>query len=91
MQVVNTMQGLNAYCSAPVPYPSFEGETQKNAKRSKEEIVRIKGREFSSDLKINNIDNPTIARIIVSHQKPLEIKEGVMVELIRVRRNKDKN
>jgi hypothetical protein len=44
--------------------------------------VRIKGREFRSDLKIDTIDNPTIARIIVSHQKPLEIKEGEMVEPI---------
>jgi hypothetical protein len=44
--------------------------------------VRIKGREFRSDLKIDTIDNPTIARIIVSHQKTLEIKEGEMVEPI---------
>jgi hypothetical protein len=90
MPGVNTMQGLNAYCAAPAPYPSFEGETQKNAKRAKEEVVRIKGREFGSDLKIDTIDNPTLARIIVSHQKPLEIKEGEMVEPIGVRRNKNK-
>jgi hypothetical protein len=90
MPGVNTMQGLNAYCAAPAPYPSFEGETQKNAKRAKEEVVRIKGREFSSDLKIDTIDNPTLARIIVSHQKPLEIKDGEMVEPIGVRRNKNK-
>jgi hypothetical protein len=38
--------------------------------------------ELRSDLKIDTIDNPTIARIIVSHQKPLEIKEGEMVEPI---------
>jgi hypothetical protein len=68
MPGVTTMQGLNAYCAAPAPYTSFEGETQKNAKRSKEEVVRIKGREFSSDLKIDTIHNPTLARIIVSHQ-----------------------
>jgi len=90
MPGVNTMQGLNAYCDAPAPYPSFEGETQKNAKRANEEVVRIKGREFSSDLKIDTIDNPTLARIIVSHQKLLEIKEGEMVEPIGVRRNKNK-
>ena len=90
MPGVNTMQGLNAYCAAPAPHPSFEGETQKNAKRAKEEVVRIKGREFSSDLKIDTIDNPTLARIIVSHQKPLEIKDCEMVEPIGVRRNKSK-
>jgi hypothetical protein len=90
MPGVNTMQGLNAYCAAPGPYPSFEGETQKNAKRAKEEVVLIKGREFSLDLKIDTIDNPTLARIIVSHQKPLEIKEVEMVEPIGVRRNKNK-
>ena len=50
--------------------------------------MRIKGREFSSDLKIDTIDNPTLARIIVSHQEPLEIKEGEMVEPIGVRRTK---
>ena len=90
MPGLNTMQGLNAYCAAPAPYPSFEGETQKNVKRAKEEVVHIKGREFTSDLKIDTIDNPTLARIIVSHQKPLEIKEGEMVEPIGVRRNKNK-
>ena len=52
--------------------------------------MHIKGREFISDLKIDTIDNPTLARIIVSHQKPLEIKEGEMVEPIGVRRNKNK-
>ena len=88
MPGVNTMQGLNAYCAAPAPYPSFEGERQKNAKRAKEEVVRIKGREFSSDLKIDTIDNSTLARLIVAHQKPLEIKEGELVEPIGVRRNK---
>ena len=88
MPGVNTMQGLNAYCAAPAPYPSCEGETQKNAERAKEEVVCIKGREFSSDLKIDTIDNPMLARIIVSHQEPLEIKEGEMVEPIGVRKNK---
>jgi hypothetical protein len=43
MPGVNTMQGLNACCAAPAPYPSFVGETQKNAKRANEEVVRIKG------------------------------------------------
>ena len=52
--------------------------------------MHIKGREFISDLKIDTIDNPTLARIIVSHQEPLEIKEGEMVEPIGVRRNKNK-
>jgi hypothetical protein len=52
--------------------------------------VRIKGREFSSDLKIDTIDNPTLARILVSYQKPLEIQEGELVELIGVRRNKNR-
>jgi hypothetical protein len=63
-------------------------ETQKNSRRVKEDVVRIKGREFSPDLKIDTIDNPTLARILVSYQKPLEIKEGELVELIGVRRNK---
>jgi hypothetical protein len=82
------MQGLLAYCAAPAPYPSFKGETQKNSKRAKEDVVRIKGREFSSDLKINTI--PTLACILVSYQKPLEIQEGELVEPIGVRRNKNK-
>jgi hypothetical protein len=43
----------------PCHYPSFEGETQKNPKRAKEDVVRIMGREFRWDL---NID--TSARII---------------------------
>jgi hypothetical protein len=89
MPGVHTMQDLLAFCAAPAPYPSFEGETQKNSKRAKEDVVRIKGREFSSDLKINNIDNPTLARILVSYQKPLEIQEGELVEPIGVRRNKN--
>ncbi len=88
MPGVHTMQGLLAYCAAPALYPSFKGETQKNSKRAKEDVVRIKGREFSSDLKINTI--PTLACILVSYQKPLEIQEGELVEPIGVRRNKNK-
>ena len=75
MPGVQTMQGLLAYCAAPAPYPFFEGETQKNSRRAREDVVRIKGRKFSPDLKIDTIDNPTLARIFVSYQKPLEIKE----------------
>jgi hypothetical protein len=90
MPGVHTMQGLLAYCTAPAPYPSFEGETQKNSKRAKEDVVRIKGREFSPDLKIDTIDNPTQVRILVSYEKPLEIKEGDLVEPIGVRRNKNR-
>ncbi len=52
--------------------------------------MRIKGRELSSDLKIDTIDNSTPARILVSHQKPLEIQEGQLVEPIGVRRDKNK-
>ena len=59
MPDVRTMQGLLAYCAAPAPYPFFEGETQKNSRRAKEDVVRIMGREFRWDL---NID--TSARII---------------------------
>jgi hypothetical protein len=51
------MQGLLAHNAAPVPYPFFEGETQKNSRRTKEDVVCIKGREFSPDLKIDTIDN----------------------------------
>jgi hypothetical protein len=69
------MHGLLAYCAAPAPYPSFEGETQKKSKRAKEDVVRIKGREFSSDLKIDTLDNPTLARLLLSYQTPLEIKD----------------
>jgi hypothetical protein len=76
------MQDLLAYCAAPAPYPFFEGETQKNSRRAKEDVVYIKGREFSSDLKIDTINNPTLARILVSYQKQLEIQEGELVELI---------
>jgi hypothetical protein len=65
MPDVRTMQGLLAYCAAPAPYPSFEGETQKKPKRAKEDVVRIKGREFSSDLKIDTLDNPTLARLLL--------------------------
>jgi hypothetical protein len=90
MPGVHTMQGLLAYCAAPAPYPPFEGETQKNSKRAKEDVVRIKGREFSSDLKIDTIDKPALARILVSYQKPLEIQEGELVEPIEVRRNKNR-
>ena len=75
MPGVQTMQGLLAYCAAAAPYPFFEGETQKNSRRAREDVVRIKGRKFSPDLKIDTIDNPTLARIFVSYQKPLEIKE----------------
>ncbi len=53
MPGLQTLQGLLAYCAAPAPYPFFEGETQKNSRRAKEDIVRIKGREFSPDLKID--------------------------------------
>ena len=42
----------------------------------------IKGREFSSDLKIDTIDNPTLARILVSYQKPMKIQEDELVEQI---------
>ena len=52
--------------------------------------MHIKGREFSQDLKIDTIDNSTLARILVSYQKQLEIKEGELVELIGVRRNKNR-
>jgi hypothetical protein len=54
------MQGLLKYCDAPAPYPSFEGEKGK-AKKAKEEVIRVKGREFNADLKIDTIDNPTLA------------------------------
>jgi hypothetical protein len=76
MPGVHTMKGLLAYCAAPAPYPSLEGETQKNSKRAKEDVIRIKGREFSPDLKIDTIDNHTLARIRVLYQKPFEIQEG---------------
>jgi hypothetical protein len=84
---VQTMQGLLANCAA---YPFFDGETQKNSRRAKEDVVRIKGREISPDLKIDTIDNPTLARILVSYQKQLEIKEGELVEPIGVRKNKNR-
>jgi hypothetical protein len=41
MPDVRTMHGLLAYCAAPVPYPSFEGETQKKSKRAKEDAQRV--------------------------------------------------
>ena len=90
MPNVRTMQGLLAYCAAPAPYPSFEGETQKNSKRAKDDVLRIKGRELSSDLDIDTLDNPTLARLLLSYQIPLKIKEGELVEPIEVRRNKNK-
>jgi hypothetical protein len=90
MPGVQTMQGLLAYCAAPAPYPFLEGQTEKNSRRAKEDVVRIKGREFSPDLKIDTINNPTLARILVSYQKQMEIKEGELVEAIRVRRNKNR-
>ena len=90
MPNVRTMQGLLAYCAAPSPYPSFEGEKQKVSRRAKDDVVRIKGRELSSDLNIDTLDNPTLARLLVSYQTPLAIKEGELVEPIGVRRNKNK-
>jgi len=90
MPNVRTMQGLLAYCAAPATYPSFEGEKQKNSKRAKDDVVRIKGREISSDLDIDTLDNPTLARLLLSYQTPLEIKEGELLEPIGVRRNKNK-
>ena len=90
MPGVQTMQGLLAYCAAPAPYPFFEGETQKNSRRAREDVVRIKGRELSSNLNIDTLDNPTLARLLVSYQTPLEIKAGELVESIGVRRNKNK-
>jgi hypothetical protein len=47
MPGVHTMQGLLAYCDAPAPYLSFEGEMQKNSKRAKEDVVRIKDRSLA--------------------------------------------
>jgi len=90
MPNVRTMQGLLAYCAAPAPYPSFEGEKQKVSRRAKDDVVRIKGRELSSDLNIDTLDNPTLARLLVSYQTQLAIKEGELVEPIGVRRNKNK-
>ena len=87
MPGTRTMQGLLKYCDAPAPYPSFEGEKGK-AKKAKEEVIRVKGREFNADLKIDTIDNPTLARILLWYQKPLEIQDGEIVEPIGVRRNK---
>ena len=81
------MQSLLEYCDAPAPYPSFEGEKGK-AKKAKEEVIRVKGREFNADLKIDTIDNPTLARILLWYQKPLGIQDGDIVEPIGVRRNK---
>jgi hypothetical protein len=52
--------------------------------------VRIKGRDFSPDLKIDTINNTTLAHILVLYQKQLEIKEGELVEQIRVLRNKNR-
>ena len=82
MPGVQTIQGPLAYCAALAPYPFFEGETQKNSRRVKEDVVHSKGREFSSDLKIDTIDNPTLARILVSYQKPMKIQEDELVEQI---------
>ena len=90
MPNVRTMQGLLVYCAAPATYPSFEGEKQKNSKRAKDDVVRIKGRELSSDLNIDTLDNATLARLLVSYQTPLEIKEGDLVEPIGVCKNKNK-
>ena len=87
MPGTRTMQSLLEYCDAPAPYPSFEGEKGK-AKKAKEEVIRVKGREFNADLKIDTIDNPTLARILLWYQKPLEIQDGEIVEPIGVRRNK---
>jgi hypothetical protein len=50
----------------------------------------LKGREISSDLDIDTLDNPTLARLLLSYQTPLEIKEGELLEPIGVRRNKNK-
>ena len=72
MPGVQTIQGPLAYCAALAPYPFFEGETQKNSRRVKEDVVHSKGREFSSDLKIDTMDNPTLARILELYQKQLE-------------------
>jgi hypothetical protein len=82
MPDVRTMHGLIGYCAGPAPYPSFEGGTQKKSKRVKEDVVRIKGREFSLDLKIDTLDNPTLARLLLSYQTQLEIKEGELVDPI---------
>ena len=79
-------KGLLKHCDAPAPYPSFEGEKGK-AKKAKEEVIRAKGRELNADLKIDTIDNPTLPRMLLWHQKPLEIQDGEIVEPIGVRRN----
>ena len=90
LAAVNRGNNMQAYCAAPAPYPSFEGEKQKVSRRAKDDVVRIKGRELSSDLNIDTLDNPTLARLLVSYQTPLAIKEGELVEPIGVRRNKTK-
>ncbi len=59
MPGVQTMQGLLAYCAAPAPYPFFEGETQKNSRRAKEDVVRFKGRVEPGPEDRHYINNPT--------------------------------
>jgi hypothetical protein len=56
---------LASLLRCPASYPSFEGETEDNSNRAIEDVVRVKGREFNSDLKIDTIDNSTLARILL--------------------------
>jgi len=90
MPNVRTMQGLFAYCAAPASYPSFEGEKQKNSKRAKDVVVRIKGTESLARTSISTLS--TIPRWHASSYRTRhrwKLKEGELVELIRVRRNKN--
>ena len=73
------LQDLLPFCENPLPFPSFEGEMTSTAQtgRAKEgNLIGIKGRYFPADTRIDTLDDPTLARLIVRHEKPLTLDGG---------------
>ena len=58
--------------------------------RAKEgNLIGIKGRYFPADTRIDTLDDPTLARLIVRHEKPLTLDVDTTIEPISVRKNKN--
>ena len=69
-----TLQDLVPLCVIQKPFPSFEGEkrvtdTSRLAKEG--DVVRIKGREFLENTKLDTLDDETLARGPEAKRVPL--------------------
>jgi hypothetical protein len=76
----------------PCSLPLLRGGDAKEFQKSERRCSAHQGQRVQAGPQDRHypIDNPTLARILVSYQKPLEIKEGELVEPIGVRRNKNR-